>query len=409
MILVLVAGLVLLHESRQDPLESWDNSWADFLAMNSRRGQQPAPVALVGINDESLRNHPWPWNPLDFSLFFQAALPNQPGVVAIDEVLDWSRLALPDDQVRKLPQYEKILRDNLLRAPKILLGAQLGFPDDPQLAPPWQEVPLLRNVKGDLSKVQEFPMVERQPTDDYRLASTVGFTNLPPSGDRLNSVPLVFRLRGQVTPAFPLQAVMLWSQLTPDDVAVYLGSHIQLGPRRIPIDARGQMRVDFGTPRTDYSFDELLLATEQVQAKSAPVVDLGKIKGSILLLSRTDKEARTIPLAARRNGSPGELFAAAIATIQNRSFIHRSPLWAQCLVLLGLVLVSYRVPRWKRSTTLLAGALTVAIYVMISMAVFNRWQTWLPGVMPVGVVLFFTIFRIATPDAVGKPKRPIIL
>src|SRR5580658_1864806 len=91
MLLVLLTGLALMNQSRTEPLASWDNAFADFLAMNSRRGAALAPVTLVGINDTSLASHPWPWSPLEFSLFFQAALPLKPEVVGIDQVLDWER------------------------------------------------------------------------------------------------------------------------------------------------------------------------------------------------------------------------------------------------------------------------------------------------------------------------------
>src|SRR6185503_12599037 len=109
LILVLLAGFVLMRESRQEPLASWDDHWVDFLATTSRQPQQQAPVTLVGIDDSSLSEHPWPWTPLDFSLFFQATLPHLPAVMAIDEVLDWNRFGLSDSQTKKLPQYEKIL------------------------------------------------------------------------------------------------------------------------------------------------------------------------------------------------------------------------------------------------------------------------------------------------------------
>ncbi|MEA3213498.1 MAG: adenylate cyclase [Chthoniobacter sp.] len=410
MILVLLTGLVLMRESRQEPLEAWDNWWADFLAMSSPHDQQTAPVVLVQIDDESLKSHPWPWNPLDYSLFFQAILPHQPGVLAIDEVLDWDRISLPEGQAQKLPQYEKILRENILRAPKMLLAAQLGFPEDPQVAPPWQEVPLLRNVTGDLVTVPEFPIVERQPAEDYRLSSTIGFINLPPVHERFNSVPLIFRHRGQVVPAFALQAAMLWARLTPDEVEVVLGSHINLGrKRRIPIDSRGRMRVDFGTPRNEFSFDDLLLASEQMAANNPPIVDLSKVQGKLVLLSRTDAKAKKIPFAARRDGSAGELFAAAIATMQNQSFIKRAPLWTELVVLAGLVVISALVPRWSRWTALAVGFVTLAAYVMISMAVLTRWLIWLPGAMPLGTVVFFVIFRIATPELMLRPKKPVIL
>lgn len=410
MILVLLAGLVLMRESRHEPLASWDDRWADFLATTSRQEQMEAPVMLVGIDDGALQEHPWPWSPLDFSLFFQAALPQNPAALAIDEVLDWDRFALPETQVRLLPQYEKFLLDQIHRAPRMLLGASLGFPDDPQVAPPWQEVPLLRQVKGDTTGLPEFPIVERQPSEEFRLASTIGFVNLPATQERYNSVPLLFRHHGQVVPSFPLQAVMMWARLTPDEVTVELGSHIELGrKRRIPIDSRGRMRVDFATPRGTMGFDDLIFATEQAAAGTKPSVDLSKLKGRVVLLSRTDTAAKKIPFAAGRMGSQGELFAAAIATMQNRSFIQRAPAWAEGTVLGALAIVGFFIPRRTRFGAFALGFVILAAYVLVAMAVFNRWLIWLPGVMPAGAVACFIVFRIVTTDSLPKPKKPVIL
>lgn len=407
MILVLLTGLVLMRESRQEPAKGWDDGWADFLAVNSRREQTTAPVVLVGIDNSSLQDHPWPWSPLDFSLFFQAIFSIQPEVASVDEVLNWNRFGLAEDQARKLPQYEKILRDNILRTPKVLLGARLGFPEDPQIEPPWQEVPLLRNVSGDLSRVVEFPIVEHQPPEDFRLSATIGFTNLPPVVGQYNSVPLVFRYRGQLVPAFTLQAVMLWGKLTPDEVKVVLGDSITLGTRRIPIDDRGMMRVDFSTKRGFISFEELLLASEQVQAGAKPVADLSPLKGSIALLARTDsgeKGSQTLPLAARRMGSPGELFGAAIATIQNQSFIRRSPLWLELAVLAAVIVFGAFLPRWSRFAALFLSGAALAVYALVSMAVFNGTLVWLPGVMPVGTLLIALVFRLLTPTSAPAPE-----
>ena len=409
MFLVLLAGLALMYESRQEPLAAWDNAFADFLAMHSPRGAKPAPVTLVAIDDSSLSTQPWPWTPLEFAKFYQAVLPLNPGVCALDEVLDWSRFGLTDEQQRRLPQYEKMLRDLILSAPKNLLGSELGFPEDQSVIPALQEVPAVRNVKGPVDRIPEFTVIEHQATENFRLSSTVGFINLPPVYERANSVPLVLRYRGQVVPAFALQAVMLWLKLTPDEVAVELGSHIQLGKNlRIPINITGRMRVDFGAPRGEFSFDDLVLASEQTAAGTQPHVPLDRLKGGIVLLSRTDADARTVSFAARRKGSPGELFAAAIATIQNESFIRRAPLWAEGLVVALLMLVSFRIPRQKKWLAVVVGFLALVVYAMLAMAVFSRWLVWLPATVPLGAVLVFVILRLVTPDSVGRPKRPVI-
>ena len=409
MFLVLLAGLALMHESRQEPLAAWDNAFADFLAMHSRRGAAPAPVTLVAIDDSTLSMRPWPWTPMDFAVFFQATLPLKPEVFACDEVLDWSRFGLPDEEQRRLPGNVTLLRDKILSAPKVLLGSVLGFPEDPSVIPPLQEVPALRNVQGAADAIPEFTLIERQPTENFRLSSTVGFTNLPVVHERYNSVPLVLRYRGQIVPAFVLQAVMLWMKLTPDDVTVEPGAHILLGKNlRIPIDTAGRMRVDFGSPRGEFSYGELILASEQRDAGGKPVVALDRLKGGIVLLSRTDTPARKVPLASGRKDSPGELFAAAIATIQNKSFIQRAPRWAEGVVIAAFMLISYRVPRLKKWWAPFIGFVSLVVYAMAAMAVFSRWLVWLPATIPLGAVLVFVLLRVVTPDSAGRPKRPVI-
>jgi hypothetical protein len=409
MILLLLAGLALNMQSRLEPLASWDNAFADFLAMSSRHDTAPAPVVLVEIDDSNLASKPWPWTPLDFTLFFEAALPLQPDVLAIDEVLDWNRFALPEDHQRKLPQYETVLRDFILRSPRVLLGAELGYPPDPEVVPPLEQVPLLRNVKGSIHEIPEFTAVEHEPSENFRLSSTIGFTNLPANHRRFNSVPLLFNYRGQITPSFTLQAVMLGAKLTPDDITVQMGSHIGLGDKlRIPIDSAGRMRVNFGSLRTTFSLEDLVLSSEQSQAGRKPKVPLDQIKNSVVLLSRTDEASRKLSFATGRTGSAGQLFAAAIGTIQNQSFIQPAPLWANGAVLAAFTILSAFVPRRKKMGTIVLGLIALTIYGMIAMAIFNRWLVYLPFVLPVGMVCVFSLIRLSTPNPNKRLKKPVI-
>jgi hypothetical protein len=203
---------------------------------------------------------------------------------------------------------------------------------------------------------------------------------------------------------------MLWSQLTPDEITVELGSHIALGDKlRIPIDETGRMRVDFGSPRGTIGLGELHLATEQKEAGRETIAPVELLKGSIVLLSRTDPEARTIPLAARRDASPGEFFADAIATIQNQSFIQPVPQWAQYTVIGVFMIFGFFIPRRKKFAAVLLGIVVLTAYAMAAIAVFSRWLMWLPGVVPVGIVAVCLLFRIVTPDSFGRPKKPVIL
>ena len=385
-----------MRESRLPLLGTLDEAFADFLSRNSRRAEQPPSITLIEIDDESLKQHPWPWSPLDLALYFQAANSFTPAVLATDEILAWSEQGT-DENSPKLPQYKKILRDHILRAPKVLLGAQLGFPEDPQIIPPLQEVPLIRKLSGDLNAIPEFTAVEKQPEEGFRLSSVLGFVNLPDTGTPFHSVPLLLRYRGQVVPTFALQAFLMWEKLTPDDLTVEVGKQIVVGGQfAIPIDARGRMRVDFGVPRPRCSFDDLVLASARVDAQLTPDLPLEMFNGKLLLLSRTDAGSALFPLALGRRGSPGELFSAAIATLQSRAFIRRVPFLFDAAFLALAILAVLIAPRFPFGASLALAGIALVIYVLIALAVFGKTLLWLPLMLPLGCVILFLLLRAGT-------------
>ncbi len=152
LLLVMLAGLFLLRESREWPCAQVDEGFGDWLSLNAPRPthREFTPVTLFAINDNSVANHPWPWSPVEYALFARAVLPFHPAVVAINDVLDWKHVAVDPVERQKLPQYEKILADTLLPCPKLLLGARLGWPEDPEVIPPLEEAPIVRKITGDL-------------------------------------------------------------------------------------------------------------------------------------------------------------------------------------------------------------------------------------------------------------------
>ncbi len=398
MILVLLVGLFLLRESRQPFGAAVEDAFADFLSRNSFRHQEVAPVTVVEITQASLKDHPWPWTPLDFALFFQAANAFKPEALATDEVLSWDKRQLASDQRQKLPQYEKILREHVLRAPKVLLGAKLGYPDDPQVLPPLQEGPVISRVTGDVTGVAEFTAVAEQSEEDYRLSTTSGFTNLRSGLRAHHSVPLLLRYRGQLVPSFVLQAVLLWEKATVDEVAVMAGDRITIADRlEIPIDSRGEMRVDFGVPRGRCGLDELVLASAQVDAGRATIVPADRLNGQLLLLARMDENARTLTLSANRDASPGELLASGIATVLSRSFIRRVPRWFDLAVIVLAMLSALGTLRWRKRSVAISIIFLIVMYLLAALAFFGQALTWVPILLPGGLALFVIVYRLATP------------
>jgi len=409
MILTLLVGLFLMRESTREPAANVDESFADFLAMNAKRNEQSAPVTLVQMNEASLRQHPLPWSPLDYAVFFQSALGFRPESLATDEILSWDLKGMSSEQAEKTTQFGQMLREQVLQSPRVLLGARLGFPEDPDKLPELEPMPVLRKVRGDVATIPEFTIVETRAAEDFRLSSREGFTNLPGATNWHRSVPLLFRYRGQVVPSFVLQAMLLWEKVSVDDVQVELGNRVALGDRvDIPIDLAGRMRVDFGAIKGRCGLDDLVLAAEQRDAGSQPNTPAELFAGRMLLLSRADPPAQTLRLACGRVGPPGELFASAIATAQARSFIRRAPWWSDYVIIGVYAFLGLWIPRWNRGLTIFICVFSLLAYALIALAIFGANLIWISGVIPVGLVLFLILYRFVSPTIdpwATPPKR----
>lgn len=379
-------GFVLMHETRTAPFVKVESAFASWLAAYSPR-PATAPLTVIQIADDDLFVTPWPWKPVDYSLFLNASLPFQPSVLAIEPVLAWP----------KETDGQPTLHHQALRAPKLLLAADFGFPEDPALVQPLQEVPVLRHVEGKVDALAEFPLIAAQPGDELRHSAALGFFGTGPAGNGvIRRAPLLFRYCGQVVPSFALQAAMLWYGVTPEEVRVTAGRYIDLGTAvRIPIDAAGTMQVDFSIPVQRFSFPDLILSAEQRGAGHVTAIPLERLNHSLLLLTRTDRNARDLPLANGRAGSRGDLAAAAIATLQQQRFPHRAPLAVSLGIVaagLGLGLVIARASRLGAAVICAGG---FALYLLAALGVFSLWQVALPLGLPAGLLAFLAVFRQA--------------
>lgn len=416
--LVALFGWFLAAESRRS-LDFVEAAYGDWLDANAPRRTPHSSVTLVEINEESLgREKRWPWSPLNYLLFLRAAQEHRFGIAAIEPVFDWSHAPAVSDERLGRFQYEKSLQDAIRKMPKILLGARLGFPEDPDVMPPLEVVPQLRRVAGDLTKFPQFTAIEQEPKEDMRLSATMGFTNLPAGEKSARTIPLLFNYRGQVVPSFALQAAIMWFKLTLADVQVVGGSHIALGDAvKIPIDAAGNMRVDFRASIARHGTADLLLAAQQSEQKLPPFMPIDELQNQVVLLTRTDPEARTLalPLAIPRSkntgaagaagpgrsnpraGAPGELIAHAIATIQTKSFVRRASVRTDILLVLLAMVAGWFARRMALHDLALVATLALVGYQLIAITVFGFSLVALPLLLPAGLAVFIVVCAVLFP------------
>ena len=369
-VFVLLLGVLFLREPRFQRSEDVFLRW---LLRHSQPAVKPVPLTIVEVGKEN------PPAPLETALLLQGLLEFKPTVIAIEPVLQWGERA--KDQ-------EQIFMDQAMHVPKLLLGAELTASPDPDA--PVTEVTGFSHVTGRRGDLPEFSGIEHQPSEDVRVLSTLSFVNFPSEAADDLHVPLLFQYRGDVIPAFALQAVMLWLRITPDEVKVDIGSSIDFPDgTKIPVRFDGTLLVSpqMNQRTRRITIDELLLAAQQHESGAASGIRLEDVRSHLVL--------------ARTETSTPDLIAAAIASIQAKTFVRRVSRIFDCAIVVVIAVLSGWLRKFSRVDLVIGAVAFSAAYCLIALGIISAWAIWLPAWLPLGAVWISVIAAIILP----KPKN----
>ncbi|MGC3988227.1 MAG: CHASE2 domain-containing protein [Chthoniobacteraceae bacterium] len=395
LLFALLLGLLVWRESGEPWLHPAQREFDEWLSANSNPKAVSAPLTLVEINDATLGdNHPWPWAPLDFALSLSTLQPLKPAVTAIEPVLTFSKQLSPDDA-----QYLQLLHDKILALPKVVLAEKPGFPSDPDVVPPVESVPMLRSVQGSIDSIPEYPVIAEKPAEDLRLSAAIGLTD-PAPAQAVETLPLLYRYHGEVVPSFALQAIILWSASTLDEVKVQTGVSIEVGDKlHIPIDDAGNVQPNPHVTFARMGNDDLMLAVNQLQNGQPSAVKAGAWDSQIALLGRTDAAARTITMASRNKVSPAELNATAIATMMSGVYLRTLPLAVEIALFVVIAWFAACLTHWPRSQGVVWTVSGFLLYLVIALTVYEATLITLPFITPL------VLFALALANSLLRFKR----
>jgi CHASE2 domain len=393
LLVVLLMGALFLREPR---FQRFEETYLRWLVRNSLPSGGPVPLTVVEIGESASQKGREPLTgsrarrtlPLELALFLQGILDFKPTVVAIEPVLNWGE---------REKEQEQIFIDQAMRVPNLLLGAELTATPDPDA--PVAEIPGFGQVSGRRGDIPEFSGVARQPSEDVRVISTLGFVNLP--SDITNDVhaPLLFQYRGEVIPSFALQAALLWLRVPLNEVKIDIGSAISLpNGMKIPIRSDGTALINPRIARRAryLTLDELLLAAQQREARESTTIGLEKMSEELVLAQKpTDSKTP-------------DIFAATVATIQSGSFVRRVSWIFDCLLIVIVAAISIAVRQFSRVDLVLGAIAFTAAYCLLDLAVISRWSIWLPGCLPVGAVWVLVIVSLVQPKTKDMPRTVAI-
>jgi hypothetical protein len=365
-IVVLLLGVLFLREPRFQRSEEIFLRW---LLRHSNPTTKSVPLTIIDVGKEN------PPAPLETALLLQGLLEFKPTVVAVEPILQWGERA--KDQ-------EQIFMDQAMRVPKLLLGADLTASPDPDA--PLAEISGFSDVTGRRGDLPAFFGIERQPSEDVRVLSTLGFVNFPGEAAGNLHVPLLFQYRGEVIPAFALQAIMLWLRVTPDEVKIDIGSSITFpNGVKIPIRGDGTMLVNprMAQRARRITIDDLLLAAQQHESGAATGIRFDDLPTQLVL--------------ARPVSNADDLFAAAIAGIQATTFVRRISWIFDCVIVVAAAALSGWLRKFSRIDLLIGAVALTAGYFLIAVGLVSAWSVWLPAFLPLGAVWVSVLFAMTFP------------
>src|SRR5436305_8599490 len=371
-VFVLLLGVLFLREPRFQRSEEIFLRW---LLRHSQPATKPVPLTIVEVGKEN------PPAPLETALLLQGLLEFKPTVIAVEPVLQWGERARDQEQ---------IFMDQAMRVPKLLLGAELTASPDPDAPVP--EIAGFSHVTGRRGDLPEFSGIEHQPSEDIRVLSTLSFVNFPPEAADDLHVPLLFQYRGDVIPAFALQAVMLWLRITPDEVKIDIGSSIDFPDgTKIPVRSDGTLlvRPQMNQRTRRLTIDELLLAAQQHQSGAASGIRLEDVRPHLVV--------------ARTEANTPDLITAAIASIQAKTFIRRVSRIFDCAIIVVIAVLSGWLRKFSRVDLVIGAVAFSAAYCLIALGIISAWAIWLPAWLPLGAVWISVIAAIVLP----KPKNSV--
>ena len=368
-VFVLLLGVLFLREPR---FQRYEDVFVRWLLRHSQPATKAVPLTIVEVGKEN------PPAPLETALLLQGLLEFKPTVIAIEPILQWGD---------KAKDQEQIFMDQAMRVPKLLLGAELTASPDPDAPVP--EIAGFSHVTGRRGDLPEFSGIDHQPSEDVRVLSTLSFVNFPSAAADDLHVPLLFQYRGEVIPAFALQAVMLWLRVTPDEVKIDIGSSIDFPDgTKIPVRADGTLLVNpqMTLRARRITIDELLLAAQQHESGAASGIRLEDVPSQLIV--------------ARTETNRPDLIAAAIASIQAKTFVRRVSRIFDCVIVVVIAALSGWLRKYSRIDLVIGAVAFSAAYCLIALGIISAWAIWLPGWLPLGAVWISVIAAIVLP----KPK-----
>ncbi len=371
------------------PLAGLRNAIFDQYQRWQPRSHGTTPVRIVDIDEESLKRlGQWPWPrtrvaalterirgagaaTIGFDVMFAEPDRSSP----LTAMAEWPLSAQTREQLRALPDHDRVLADSL-RTGGVVLAIALEHGREPGSTgdAPRRTAQFATLGSSEVAPLHEFESAIRPLAELETAADGIGATNFVPDGDGVvRRVPLVLGLGGHPFPSFEAEMLRV-AQQTPGILLLAADgggglAAIRIGKYQIPVTRRGEMWLHFA-PRTP----ERTLSAWKVLAGDFPRAALD---GHLVLVGTSAQGLLDLRFSPLGEIVPGiEIHAQALEQVLSGEHLFR-PYWALALEAIVLLVGGIAVGSFAlRSGAIPSAIATLGLLVLLLAGAWHAFAAY---------------------------------
>lgn len=261
--LLITTLVITIYLDQPAILEKWEMTIFDKMFQLRGKRDVPGDIQIIAIDDMSLQFvGRWPWHRDRLAELVEKIAQQHPKVIYLD-------ILFSDNPVEDSLGFTKMLAEQIKKAGNVILPYRYSLSD---YSTSGFDLPgyIRRNafvIFDDPSKFGKYPPLTagsvHPPTKLIaESAYQLGFFGVSFDRDRyVRSEPLILNYAGEYLPSASFAVAQSYFNVNRSEININVGKSINVGPRKIPIDERGRMRINFngdsGVFRTISAYDIL--------------------------------------------------------------------------------------------------------------------------------------------------------
>lgn len=388
--LLITVFVVTIYFDQPAILTKWEMTIYDKLFQLRGKKDASDDILLIGIDDIATQGDAsWPWQRTRMANFISKISQQKPQAIFIN-------MPFNDDPRQDSLAYTDSLARAIKTAGNVILLYGFSSADYSNAGftlPDYIRKHAYREF-DDRSKLDNNPPLTAStvypPTEKLASAAyALGFSGMCFDADRyIRKAPMILNYGGEYLPSVTSVITQTYLKIKPENVKLDIGKGIIIGPRVVPVDRHGNMRINFSGPSRTF---------RHISADDVVNENIGKkeLAGKIVIVAYTGTgsiDLYATPVSKSMHGA--EIIANSLESIIHNHLIkdYGSAGMINLLIIIGIgILAAIILPRISLLFRMIALGISLLLIANLSFVLFTNLDIMVKVFYPMIMIMFFMV------------------